>query len=225
MKAIVFDSSTLISFAMNGLLPELKELKNNFNGKFLIPEEVKVEIIDTPIKIKRFELEALKLEQLVDEKVLELPNSLEIGDKEISDETQKMMNLANEMFLKNNKEIKIIHSGESACLALSNLLNKKNIKTVLAIDERTMRMLIEKPENLKSLLQKKLHCSIELSKKNFEYFKGSKVIRSSELIYVAYKKGLVRFKGKDILNALLYAMKFKGCAISSDEIEEIKKLK
>ena len=51
-KAIIFDSGTLISFSMNGLLPELRELKKIFNGKFLITKDVKREVIDKPIKIK-----------------------------------------------------------------------------------------------------------------------------------------------------------------------------
>ena len=58
MKAIIFDSGTLISFAINGLYEELKLLKAKFDGKFIITDEVKAEIIDKPINIKRFELEA-----------------------------------------------------------------------------------------------------------------------------------------------------------------------
>ena len=41
MKAIIFDSGTLISFTMSGLVPELRELRKVFNGKFLITKEVK----------------------------------------------------------------------------------------------------------------------------------------------------------------------------------------
>ena len=65
MKAIIFDASTLISFAMNGLLREIVGLKKIFKGKFIITKEVKSEVIDRPIKIKRFELEALKIQQLI----------------------------------------------------------------------------------------------------------------------------------------------------------------
>jgi len=76
MKAIIFDASTLISFAMNGLFPELKELKKVFNGHFIIPKEVRHEVIDKPIKIKRFALEALRVKQLLADKVLEMPSAL-----------------------------------------------------------------------------------------------------------------------------------------------------
>ena len=43
-------------------------------------------------------------------------------------------------------------------------------------------------------------------------------------MYVAYKKDLIRWKQKNILDALLYSLKFKGCAISNEEINEIKKI-
>ena len=62
--AIIFDASTLISFSMNGLLDEVVKLKKIFKGKFLIPEDVKYEIIDRPLNVKRFELEALRLKKL-----------------------------------------------------------------------------------------------------------------------------------------------------------------
>jgi hypothetical protein len=41
---------------------------------------------------------------------------------------------------------------------------------------------------------------------------------------VAYKKGLIRLQGKKVLEAVLYATKFKGTAISFEEIETLKKL-
>jgi hypothetical protein len=224
-KILIFDASSLISFAMNGLLPELKELKKIFPGKFIIPKEVKQEIIDKPLTIKRFELEALNLNQLLEEKILELPNAIQIEDEEISKETDYLLNLANNSFFEQGKkEMHLIDLGETACLVLSRILTEKKIPNLLVIDERTTRMLSEKPENLKKLLQKKLHIGINIKKENLKEFKGFKIVRSCELIYIAYKKGLVRIKDKKILDALLYALKYKGCAISEDEIELIKKL-
>ena len=40
-KALIFDSSSIISLAMNSLLPELRELKMIFDGDFIITDEVK----------------------------------------------------------------------------------------------------------------------------------------------------------------------------------------
>jgi len=224
-KVIIFDASTLITLAMNGLLEEFKELKKIFKGKFIITEDVKREIIDKPITIKRFELEALKLRQLLDDKILEMPSSLKISADEISKKTIEFIKIANSTFKGRGKDIKLIDSGETSCLALSRILDEKKIKNIIAIDERTTRMLGEKPENLERLLQKKLHTKVSFNKENFKFFKGFKFIRSSELVYVMYKKKLTRLKnGNILLDALLYAVKFKGCAISGDEIREIKRI-
>ena len=223
-KAIIFDASTLISLAMNGLLPELRKLREVFDGKFIITKEVKHEIIDKPITIKRFELEALKLKQLLDDKILEMPKSFGINEVLITKKSEEIKNIANESFFKRDRAIHLIDMGEASCLALGKILDEKKIKNVLAIDERTMRMFVEKPENLEKLLGKKLHTKITGNKKNFKYFQGFRIIRSAELVYMIYKKNLSRLKNGPVLDALLWAVKFKGCSISDGEIQEIKNL-
>jgi len=224
-KVLIFDSGSLISLSINGLLEELKKLKKIFNGEFIITKEVKKEVVDNPIKIKMYELEALKIQNLIDEGCLNMPDKIGIQDKEITNLMFKLMNFANTMFIGNRNEIQLIQQGETSCLALSKILNEKKIKNVLVVDERTTRMLVEKPENLKELLEKKMHTNVKLKESNFKEFNGFKIIRSTELIYIAYKKGLINLRGKEVLDALLYALKFKGCAISSEEIEEIKGIK
>ena len=223
-KAIIFDSGALISFSMNGITELIAKLKENFKGKFLITQEIKREIVDKPIKIKRFELEALKLKTLLDEGVLEMPSSLGIKDSEITNQGNKILKIANSTFQGTRKAIHLLDMGETSCLALSRILTQKKIKNILVVDERTTRMLVEKPENLKSILEKKIHTKISIKQDNLKFFKGFGIIRSAELVYVAYKKGLVKLKDGDVLGALLYAMKFKGAAISGEEIEEIKRI-
>jgi len=223
-KAILFDASTLISFSMNGILYILEELKKNFNGKFIITKEVKYEIIDRPLKIKRFKLEALKLNELLKKGVLEMPSVFGINEEEISKRTQKILDIANSMYQGGKGDIHILDLGEASCLELSKMLNDKKIPNVIATDERTTRMLAEKPENLKKLLQKKLHSKVSYNKEKAKHFRPIKIIRSTEIAYVAYKKGLTKLKGKQALDALLFALKFKGCSISYDEIEEIERL-
>jgi hypothetical protein len=223
-KILIFDSSTLINFAMNGLLEEFKNLKKTFNGKFIITKEVKGEIIDRPMTIKRFELEALKLKELLDDKIIEMPSVLGINDNEISRVTEEVLNSSNNTFFGKDNAIHIIDLGEASCLALSKLLEEKNIPNVISADERTIRLLGEKPENLLEILRKKLHSQISAKAENFTKFKGFKFIRSSELIYIIYKKGITKLKNHNVLDALLYAVKFNGCSISDEEIEEIKRL-
>ena len=223
-KAIIFDSGALISFSINGLTDMIKDLKGIFRGKFLITSDVKKEVIDTPLKMKNYELEALKIKQLLDEGVLEMPSSLEIGDSEISEKARKILDIANTSFTGNGRELHLLDIGEASSLALSKILTEKEIKNLLAIDERTTRMIVEKHEKLKDFLEKKLHVRITINHQNLKFFEGFKIIRSTELAYVAYKKGLVTIKDKEVLDALLYALKFKGAAISVEEIEEMKRM-
>ena len=220
MKAIIFDSGALISFTMAGLVPELIELRKIFDGKFLITKEVKKELVDTPLNIKKFELEAMKIQQLIDNKVLDLPQSIGVKDSEVEKERENFLNLANNTFTTNRGPVKLIHFGESSCLGLSKILTERGISNLIAIDERTTRLLAEKPGNL----EEKIHTSINAKTENYRFFEKFRFIRSTELIYVAYKKKIVQFKKGDVLDALLYALKFKGAAISGDEIREIKRL-
>ena len=224
MKALIFDSGALISLTMAGLIPELEGLKKSFSGKFVITRQVKKELVDKPMTIKRFELEAIKIQHLIDGGILELPEAFGIGDSEIQEEMNFFLDLANNTFTTQKGPVKLIHFGESSCLALSKILSKKGVENIIAVDERTTRLLAEKPENLRKLMEKKLHMPISVKKENYKFFENFKIIRSTELIYVAYKKGIIRFKKGDVLDALLYALKFNGAAISGDEIREIKRI-
>ena len=225
MKFIIFDSSTIISLAMNGLLDKLEKLKKEFDGKFLITKEVYYEVVELPVTIKRFEFEAVMVKRLVENKTLEFPESISVKSRDVSNKTKEILDVANRIFFSNKKEINLIASGEASCLALSKILNDKRIENVVAVYERTTRLLGEKPENLKKIMEGKLHTKLDARKKNYDYFKGMKFIRSSELMYVAYKKGIFEINDKLLLDALLYALKFKGCSISDEEISEIKGLK
>ena len=82
-KALIFDSGTLINLSMNGLLDIIVKLKENFDGKFLITEEVKYEIVDRPIGISRFELGALRVQKLINDGVIELPQAIGVSEETI----------------------------------------------------------------------------------------------------------------------------------------------
>ena len=110
--AIIFDASTIISLAMNGLLGKIKELKGIFKGNFFITREVKEEVIDRPINVKRFELEALRVKRLLDEGILQLPSAIGISDKEVTDKTNKMVEIANDMFeSRGGEKVSLIREG------------------------------------------------------------------------------------------------------------------
>ena len=225
MKVLILESGTIINFSMNGLTHVIEELKKNFDGKFIITSQVKHETIDRPLKVPRFQLEALRVKDLLDNKIIELPSSLGISEEEISKETNRLMEIANHTIKQNGQWIKIVSDAEISCLAISSILTKKGINNIIAIDERTTRILSEKPENLKKIIDKKMHTNVELNLHHTEEFSKFKFIRSTELVYVAYKKGLIHLKDPKALEAALYATKFKGSSVSFEEIDALKKLK
>jgi len=224
MNLIIMDSSSIISLAMNSLLYLLKKMKKP-SVKFVITGDVKKEVVEVPLHIKKYGLEALMIQQLLSEGILEMPEAIKINPAEIAIERQKLMDTANHTFNARGEWIRIISNGEASCMALAKLAEERNFNVAVMVDERTTRMLCEMPKNLRAILESKLHTSVHAEERNFKFFSGLKIIRSSELSYIAYKKGLVGISdGKQLVDALLYAVKFKGCAISSQEIEQIKKL-
>lgn len=223
MKVLIFDSGPIINLSMNSLLYILKELKKIFAGKFLITEAVKYEIVDRPLKIPRFELGALQIKELIDSDIIEFPSSLKIDSNEIKKETQNFMSQANNCTKIGDRLINIISEAETSCLALSQILTKQKIENIIAIDERTTRILTEKPQNLEKIMSEKLHAQVIVSC-DLNSFQNFKFIRSTELAYVAYKKGLLKINDPHALEAALYATKFKGSSVSYEEIRELKKL-
>ncbi len=221
MKYLIFDAGPLISLAMNGLLDVLEKLKKEFNGEFIITTQVKKEVVDRPARIKQYALESFRMKDLLDKGVLKLASKF-VANNQIEKETMRILKITNSVFQTRGENIELVQEAEASCLAFSNLCNAEN---VIVIDERTTRMLTESPQNLQKLMEGKLHTKIKPNKKNLEQLKNFKFIRSTELVYIAYKKNLIPLKdGKELLDALLYGLKYKGTAISSGEIEVMKSL-
>lgn len=224
MKALIFDSGALINLSMNGLLDILEKLKKDFKGKFLITKEVKYEVVDRPIGIYRFELGALRVQNLIDSGVLESPSTLGISNELIAKKTEELMKIANHSVQVNSRFVDIVSKGEMSCLALSQELSDKKIENMIAIDERTTRILSENPESMERMMSEKIHKKVYVNEESLKAFSEFKFMRSSEIVYSAYKKGLTDVKGKKALEALLYATRFKGASISFEEIDILKKL-
>ena len=224
MKVLILDSGILINFSLNGLLDLLEKLKESFDGKFLITNYVKQEVIDRPERIEKFELSALKVRDLLDRKVIELPNSLGISESELNQETMHLMDIANHYLQSSNGWVKLVSEAEMSCLALSDQLSKKGIENMIAIDERTTRILAEKPENLERMMSERLKQRISLVAEDLNVFRKYRFIRSSELVFVCHKKDLFPIKSKNALEALLFATKAHGSSVSFEEINELKKL-
>jgi len=231
MKSIVFDAGTIISLTTNNLLWILEPLKTKYKGEFYIPLSVKRELIDKPLKTKKFKLEALQVLSIINKGILTV-----YDDKHLKVEKAQISNLANNMFLTRKRPLTVVHEGEIAAVATAFYLKAD----ALAIDERTMRVLIEDPSLLTKLYKRKLHMEIKINKKNMEAFTNLvhqvKVIRSTEVTMVAYELGLLdewmKKNGKieplltkELLDGLLWGLKIRGCSISKDEIAELLKFK
>ena len=227
MRSLVFDSSSVITLALNNLLWVLKPLRKQFKGEFYIPLAVKKEIIDIPLKSKKFKLEALQVLKVIDDGDLKV-----YDDSKLLHEVKKVMRLVNGIYRTKKKNIKLLHEGEVAALVLA----KKLGSDALVIDERTTRMVLEEPLALEKLFNRKLHRKVEVFGKMLNEFsrnfKDVAVIRSVELGVIAYEMGLfdkyITINGrimkdmrKDLFDGFLWALKLRGCSVSVSEINSL----
>ena len=221
-KFLIFDSGPLISLSMTGMLYILEKLKTAHPEIiFILPAAVKRETIDKAARIKKYELESVKLSNLLDKKVLQLSSEF-IPNNKIQQQTAYFMQLADSLFSAGGEKIKPIQEGEASCLAFSKLCNAENL---IVVDERTTRLLTESPASLHKILERKLHTKLLFNNSKIKEFQNFRFIRSSELLFQVYQENLFDMKkNKQLLDALLYAAKFSGAAISSKEIEEAKQL-
>ena len=227
MKALVFDTSSIITLSLNNLLYILPELKQRFSGQFFITEAVRKEIIDNPMHSRKFKLEALQIQQLI------LDGTIEIYGQSIEKQTQQLLDLSNQIFKTNGNYIKLVDKAEVEALALANLL-----QAVYVVDERTMRMLVEDAEGLREIFQRKLHTTVAIDKNKLQELQKVvkvNIIRSSEIATTAYSLGILsKLTRKDhlsnenlkeqLLDGLLWGLKLNGCSISEQEIKEIEKI-
>jgi hypothetical protein len=227
VKTLIFDSSSLITMTMNNLLWVLDDLKPVFDGNLCICPAIKAELVDNPLNTKRFEFDALQVMQKIRKgtlTVVEQQSSKDLGNR--------LLDLANHAFKSKNTWITIVHRGEMEALATGITLNS----SAFVVDERTTRLLIESPVALKDLLQSKLHTRVEVNRPNLRQFRylvrNIKVMRSVELLIVAYEKGLldkflldnVKNPREILIDGLLWGLKLRGCAISREEISDITRL-
>ncbi len=215
---IVFDTGVLISFSQTCLLPAFSHIRDDI-GEFVITTGVKYECIDRVRNNMRFKLSSLRINDQINEFIFTIYK----GDKELDNKTKEILNLTNSIYLINGNPLNIVDFGEAECLALLTITNAN----CLAIDERTTRLLIENPEVLLEILRRKhSNKKIELRKDKHDKFKqmiGSPVvIRSVDLLAFAYEKNLLKgmITDKEYLKSALYSLKFNGCAVSFEEIEE-----
>lgn len=206
---------------LTDLLPKLKE---KYGGKFYITPAVEKELITRPMSIRRFEFEALQTQKLIRDGVLE------IYTKVPQNKVRELIDLANSSFKINDKTLDVIQSGEIESVACALETNADAI----VMDERTLRLFIENNKEMNKLLEKRFNQPITVDTKKMDEFSrrlsGVKIIRSIELVSVAYKLGFLNSyippqkNGKEILlDSVLWATKYNGAAVTEQEVDEIKK--
>lgn len=223
MKSIVFDAGPIISLTTNNLLWLLKSLKDKYKGEFYISERVKGELVDRPLKTKKFKFEALQVLQYINNDIIKV-----IKNEKIRKMTFELLDLANNCFKARGQWIRIVHYGEMEGLAASLYLNSD----AFVVDERTTRTLIENTKKEINILRRTLHVNINVNEENLKKFKemvkGIKILRSVELVTVAYELGLlneflpnIENAKKTLLDSVLWGVKLNGCAVSKKEVEQI----
>lgn len=231
-KVIVFDTGPIISLTINNLLWILDGLKQRFQGEFYISPAVYDELINKPLTTRKYKLEALQVLPYITKGTVKVYNNLPI--MEISRQIEEY---ANHSFQIDGAWIQIVHKGEVEAVATAAFLKADAI----AIDERTMRHLIEKPEKIAEHLEHTIHKKVVVNWKNLDAIKklvgNMKVIRSVELVTIAYEKGLLQQYTENaavtkivpnikqaVLEGALWGVKLNGCSVKEDEIYEILKM-
>lgn len=223
-KIIFFDTGPIISLAMSRLIWILPKLKEQFKGKFYITPAVRRELIERPMKVRRFQFEALQVLKLIKEGVLEIYEGVPYK------RVKELENLADASFRIKNKNLDIVQSGEMEAAASA----LKTGAEAVVMDERTLRLFIENSKEMEKLLEFRFKQDIIPDHKKIRQFsqqlQGIKIIRSIELVGVAYKLGILddyvpqlKEGRKILLDAVLWGTKYNGCAVTGKEIDAIER--
>ena len=252
-KILFFDAGPIITLIMSRLSWILPELKKQFNGKFYMTPAVHYELIERPLTMKRFKFEALQVSKLVHEGVFEVYEKVPLKT------VRELEALANGAFLLDNKTMDIVQSGEleSVAAALQEGKQMQEQKLMqegkglmqegkgkvsgslltavpaVVMDERTLRLSIENPLEVQHLLEMRFQKKIISRQEKIQTFSSMlqkvQIIRSIELIAVAFQLGLLegyvpaqKNGREELLDAVFWAAKLNGAAVTEEEIEELK---
>ena len=172
--------------------------------------------------MRRFEFEALQVMKFIREGVLEVYSAVP------KRRVESLRSLANTSFMVDKKPMEILQSGE-----MESVASALETSAAVVMDERTLRLFIENSSEMKKLLEMRFQKNVTANPQKIKEFssqlKGVPIIRSIELVAVAYTMGLLNSyvppqkDGKDLLlDSVLWATKYNGCAVTEHEIEEIK---
>ncbi len=213
---IVCDSSTLISLSQSCQLFILRKLvKRGF--VFYVSKKVVEEIISNPSNIHRFELSALRMKYALSKEYME---TIEEPDG-LDELSAKYNQICNKALFEKNKPLEVLQGAELEALALAEKIGSDFV----AIDEFITRAFVEDPKKLIKVVSKRRGKHIKHNS-NLYFLKdvySIPIIRSADLVALAFIKGLLVDMEKKTLEASLYGVKFSGCAVASKEIDDFLK--
>ncbi len=228
MKSIIFDTGPIISIAINNLLWMIEDLKKQFKGEFYITPGVYSELFEKPFLLRRFKLEALQVIPHITNGTLKV-----ISSPQIKEDTLKLLDLANHAYKAQGNWIQIVQYAEVEAVTTALAYQADAV----VIDERTMRQVIECPDMVAKHIALKTHTNVSMNHANIQeiqrHVKDLKVIRSVELLVIAYHMGLMgRYMHEEVrkivpnleeevLEGALWALKLNGCSVSEEEISKI----
>jgi len=215
---IVLDSSSLISLADTCNIDALAFLKQKAGLEFAISPAVRQEIIAIPSKVKSLEFSALRIRKLVEEGTVKVESAggLDVKTREITD-------AANRLYFVGGKPLRLIHEGEAESLALAGAIGAK----VLAIDEKTTRLIVEDPMKLKEMVASEYAEKLVFEMPAYQKFRSLipplVIMRSAELLALAAKRGFFKpfaSHEEEAFHASINSLRAAGCSLAQEEIKQ-----
>lgn len=222
MKELVIDSSSLISLATNCLMWVIDKLRESNDIQFIITPSIHKEVIEKSMNIDKFRLSGIRvLKRLCNGAIIVKETDMSL--------TNKLVDIANKIYSVKGDDYHVLHEGELGLIPLAI----ENKSYTLVCDERIFSRMITDPEGLKRIFENRLHTAVSINQDKLNEFKeltkDIEIFKSSDLIAIAYEKGLMneyirecasKKLGKDLLTGSLWALKMSGCSISMLDIKE-----
>ena len=153
MTEILLDAGPVISLTTNNLLWLLETMRKKTGTQFSIVSSVKHELVDHPLETKKFKFEALQVERLIEQGVLNV-----IDKPEFKSRALQLLEAANTVFWAQKQPIKIVQLGEIETLAAAVGLGVNRV----VMDERITRSLLETPDQLQEMMSRRLHTKLHV---------------------------------------------------------------
>jgi hypothetical protein len=224
MPVAVVDSSSIISCSTNCISWVFDELKEK-GFEFVVPKAVEKEVIYSGLATQKYKLEAIRVMRHF------ITKSFTVVEDHYDTMTSTLLNYANTSFRVKNQNLKILQEADAQVAALAKQINADAIIT----DERTLRLLIESPDSLQGLMQHRLRTDVQVNQNSVHEFHkhvgNIPIFRSVDLVAYAISLGIFdemiettkvydKNSRKDLIEGVLSALRFAGCGVSFEEIND-----